>query len=314
MKFSIKVGDRVVCETDDRGRAEAFYERYTASTRDEKHHNAGAVVEFIEDGKVVESSAENIDNPKDDKVKFNKKTGTITPDDTDGDGQDDDTDESCKGMTKMQKKWAAIAKNKKNEAASDGKTPAQRAAELRRRRSNVVQRVLSKDQKASARMKKSGQAAGQRQRAADYMKHLSKRRTSEANNGSRSWGMALNDNPNALPPTRPGNPGMWMLSIMEGKRSDGQQFVNEKNAELSQRIVEALVEVDEVKKETAASLRKKDKSRQKRLRRGRGLHSTAAIRKAAKQNLRKSKAKRKSAKARLKAERSRKRNKRLRGE
>jgi len=252
MKFSIRVAGRTVCETNDRNRARVFYEKYTNTTKDALHHNAGAVVEFVEDGKVVEASSKHIPGLKDDKHKFKKNKGTPTPDDTDGDGDDtDDTDESCKGMSKEGKKWAAIAKNKKDK--------------------------------------------------------------NEANNGSRSWGMALSTNPNAEPPTRPGNAGMWMLSIMEGKRRDGSAFVSEKNADLSRRLVEALAGVEE-KKETSASLRKKDKARRKRMKRGRGINSTAAIRKASKQNLRKSKAKRKSAKARMKALRSRKRNARLRGE
>lgn len=291
MKFSIRVAGRTVCETNDRKRARVFYEKYANTTKDALHHNAGAVVEFVEDGKVVEASSEYVPNLKDGKHTFKKKKGVPTPCDTDGDGDDGDpevgeaslTKSSAIKSSKLKDDDAKFKKNKGTPAPddTDGDGPDESC------------KGMSKDAKKWAAIAKN-------------------KAKNEARNGTRAWGMALHDNPNAEPPCRPGHAGMWMLSIMEGKRRDGSAFISEKNAAMSRRLVEALAGIEE-KKETSASLRKKDKARRKRMRRGRGINSTAAIRKASKQNLRRSKAKRKSAKARMKALRSRKRNARLRG-
>ncbi len=202
--------------------------------------------------------------------------------------------EKCGGMSKDGKKWDAIRKNmkKKNEGADDN-----------------IDGLPDDDDKEQ--YKKVAGLKGNRLKMKagnDDTATFKKPKGASESNGSKSWGMALASNPNAEPPCRPGVAGMWMTSIMEGKRSDGKPFVVERNAQLAKRLVEAM------NGETSSKLRKKDRSRKKREMRGRGPNSTPARRKAAIQNLKKSKAKRAGARSKKKGERTRKRRARLRGD
>lgn len=173
--------------------------------------------------------------------------------------------------------------------------------------------------------------------------------TSEATNGSRQWGMALVSNPNAEPPTRPGHGGIWMdtgsptqtvhESVSEGKCKCGssctgslcdkckkaaaaakgdeddtdESTISETGKTLLEKLADMKTLLLEKDKVSSKQLRQSDRMRKKRVKRGRGINSTAKIRMAAKRSLKKSKAKRTSAKAKLKTMRTKKRRSRIRG-